>query len=215
MQYIIQFIFTLLACLPLPILNILGNILGTILYLVSPRLRERTITNLGYSEIISDCNKINSFARKITQETIKTSLELTIALTRSPEYISSLFKNIEGQKYLQEAIHEHKGILLMTPHLGSFDLAGRYLSQLTPFPITGIFKPPKQASLVPIMEHGRERGNVKVATADQKGVRKAYKALKNQEAVVLLPDQVPETGEGIMATIFNHPAYTMTLAAKL
>ncbi|MCV2508998.1 MAG: hypothetical protein N4Q32_00990, partial [Neisseriaceae bacterium] len=59
------------------------------------------------------------------------------------------------------------------------------------------------------------RGNVKVATADQKGVRKAYKALKNQEAVVLLPDQVPETGEGIMATFFNHPAYTMTLAAKL
>ncbi|QRN41573.1 MAG: lysophospholipid acyltransferase family protein [Neisseriaceae bacterium] len=215
MQYIIRFLFTFLGYFPLPILHILGNILGDILYLSSPRMRQITATNLSNSEIISDCNKIKSFTRKVIKETVKTSLELTIALTRHPEYISSLFKYTQGRQYLTKALQEQKGILLMTPHLGSFDLAGRYLSEIIPSPVTGIFKPPKQKSLVHIMEHGRERNNAKVATADKKGVRKIYKSLKNKEAVILLPDQVPENGEGIMATFFNYPAYTMTLAAKL
>jgi KDO2-lipid IV(A) lauroyltransferase len=41
------------------------------------------------------------------------------------------------------------------------------------------------------------------------------KALKNGEAVGILPDQVPGRGEGLWAPFFGKPAYTMTLAARL
>ena len=41
------------------------------------------------------------------------------------------------------------------------------------------------------------------------------KALKKGEAIGLLPDQVPQEGEGVWADFFGKQAYTMTLSAKL
>jgi Kdo2-lipid IVA lauroyltransferase/acyltransferase len=39
-------------------------------------------------------------------------------------------------------------------------------------------------------------------------------ALKNGEAVGLLPDQVPPEGLGVWAPFFGEPAYTMTLSVR-
>ncbi len=64
------------------------------------------------------------------------------------------------------------------------------------------------------MEEGRG-GNVKLAAADLSGVRTLMKALRRKEAIGILPDQVPGSGEGIWAPFFGKPAYTMTLAARL
>jgi KDO2-lipid IV(A) lauroyltransferase len=41
------------------------------------------------------------------------------------------------------------------------------------------------------------------------------KDLKKGNAIGLLPDQVPQHGEGVWADYFGKPAYTMTLSAKL
>ena len=47
------------------------------------------------------------------------------------------------------------------------------------------------------------------------GVRTLLKALKSGRLTGLLPDQVPQNGEGVWADFFGKPAYTMTLPAKL
>jgi KDO2-lipid IV(A) lauroyltransferase len=47
------------------------------------------------------------------------------------------------------------------------------------------------------------------------GVRRLLKALKQGQAVGMLPDQVPGVGEGVWVPFFGRPAYTMTLAARL
>jgi KDO2-lipid IV(A) lauroyltransferase len=65
------------------------------------------------------------------------------------------------------------------------------------------------------MRNGRERGLVRLATADVSGVRTLYKALKRGEAIGLLPDQVPSQGEGEWVDFFARPAYTMTLSGRL
>ena len=46
-------------------------------------------------------------------------------------------------------------------------------------------------------------------------MRILLKALKTGQAIGLLPDQVPQNGEGVWAGFFGKPAYTMTLSAKL
>src|SRR5690625_6865119 len=48
-----------------------------------------------------------------------------------------------------------------------------------------------------------------------RGVREFMRALRRGEAVGMLPDQVPSWGDGVWATFFDKPAYTMTLAARL
>jgi KDO2-lipid IV(A) lauroyltransferase len=54
-----------------------------------------------------------------------------------------------------------------------------------------------------------------LAPATLAGVRVLARALKNGEPVGVLPDQVPQQGEGVWAPFFGRPAYTMTLPAKL
>ena len=46
-------------------------------------------------------------------------------------------------------------------------------------------------------------------------MRQVLKALRQGQAVGLLPDQVPPAGLGVWAPFFGRSAYTMTLAARL
>jgi len=65
------------------------------------------------------------------------------------------------------------------------------------------------------MEGARARGNLRLAPANLSGVRMLAKFLKQGKPVGILPDQVPQEGEGVWADFFGRPAYTMTLPAKM
>ena len=54
-----------------------------------------------------------------------------------------------------------------------------------------------------------------MASADQSGVLKLQRALKQGELVGMLPDQDPGQEGGIVAPFFNSPVNTMTLLVRL
>ncbi len=211
MSFLLRVVFRLLGLLPLPVLHLLGNVLGTAAYFAAPKLRQRIRENLQQARIIADPRTV----RQVACESVKGGLELAIAWTRSPEYMVSLFKEIHGWEYVEAAITAQQGLLLITPHLGSYDLAGRMLSEQLPFPLTAMYRPPKKAYLEPVMNAGRARGKGRTAPATAHGVRQVVRALRQHEAVIVLPDQVPQAGEGVVVRFFGRPAYTMTLAARL
>ena len=97
--------------------------------------------------------------------------------------------------------------------LGCFEIAAQVAA--TEFPITALYRPPNPAWLRTIVERWRARENLRLARADLAGVRELHAALSSNEAVGMLPDQVPGKGQGEWADFFGKPAYTMTLAAKL
>jgi len=66
-----------------------------------------------------------------------------------------------------------------------------------------------------LIDSGRSKGLVKLAPANVHGVRSLMQALKKGEAIGILPDQIPNEGDGEWADFFGKPAYTMTLASKL
>jgi KDO2-lipid IV(A) lauroyltransferase len=78
-----------------------------------------------------------------------------------------------------------------------------------------MYRPPKKAALKPLIEGARARHNLHLAPANLSGVRILAKTLKKGEPIGLLPDQVPQEGEGVWAPFFGRDAYTMTLPAKL
>ena len=108
--------------------------------------------------------------------------------------------------------------MFITPHIGSYDLAGRYISQQLPFPLTAMYKPPKIKALDSVMQAGRVRGKGKTAPTNIQGVKQVIKALRSGEATIVLPDHAPspeEGGDGVWVPFFGKYAYTMTLAGKL
>jgi KDO2-lipid IV(A) lauroyltransferase len=215
MSKLVQLVLSLLARLPLSWLQCLGAILGRLTYLSSPRYAERMRSNLASSKICENYQVLQGLVKQSALETGKGALELSIAWCREPEDIAALVKACHGWEHVERALQAGHGIVFVTPHLGSYDIAGRYISSRLPFPLTAMYRPPKLTWLEPVMQAGRARGKGKTAPATGAGVRILMKALKSGEATIILPDQVPGNGEGVWAPFFGKPAYTMTLVPRL
>jgi len=119
---------------------------------------------------------------------------------------------VEGWEHVAAARARDDALMFLTPHIGSFEVAGQYCGAR--FPFVCLYRPPKNTHLEPVMVTGRTRGHMSLAATDQAGIKKLLRTLRQREAIGLLPDQVPQSGEGIWAPYFGQPAYTMTLAAR-
>ena len=121
---------------------------------------------------------------------------------------------VTGWEAVQKVQDSGLGVLMLTPHIGAFELLSLWIGQRAPF--TAMYRPPKQAMIAEAMLSGRQKYQVKMASADVKGIRAMLRALKNGELVGLLPDQVPNTqGDAVLVDVFGAPAWTMTLPSKL
>jgi KDO2-lipid IV(A) lauroyltransferase len=198
----------LVGKLPLPLLHALGTLLGWAMYGTSPTYRRNLRTNLelaGYTDARVRREAIASAGRMLA--------ELPALWFRPHAEAAALVREVEGFDEALAARSQGKPVLFLTPHLGSFEVAAQYTSLR--MPITVLYRPPKIAWLEPLMLEGRSRPTVRLVPADISGVRAIFRALKEGQAVGLLPDQVPSEGEGDWADFFGRPAYTMTLAARL
>jgi Kdo2-lipid IVA lauroyltransferase/acyltransferase len=142
--------------------------------------------------------------------------ELAMAWTASIARLEKLFVPCPDWHLVEEAEAAGRPIIFVTPHLGCYDIAGRYVASRVS--ITALYRPPKLRWLEPIMEAGRARGGATTAPADASGVRALLKALKQGKHIMILPDQVPAAekgGEGVWAPFLGEPAYTMTLLPRL
>ena len=169
-------------------------------------MRENMALALGEAEAA----RIRSAA---IAEAGKGMLELPRIWLRTQAETVSLVVRVSGWELVEAASREGRGILYLTPHLGCFEVTAQYLS--THAPITVLYRPPKRAWLQAMIEAGRARAQLHLAAADLSGVRGLLKALRRGEAVGMLPDQAPRSGEGRWLDFFGRPAYTMTLAGRL
>jgi KDO2-lipid IV(A) lauroyltransferase len=123
----------------------------------------------------------------------------------------------EGDGLIEAALAAGRGLVVLTPHLGAFEvcaqaIAERFGDRTT---LTAMYRPARQAWLRELEESARARPGLATAPASLAGVRQMIRALRRGEAVGLLPDQVPPLGMGVWAPFFGRPAYTMTLATRL
>jgi KDO2-lipid IV(A) lauroyltransferase len=119
---------------------------------------------------------------------------------------------------VEQAYAQGKGVIVLTPHMGCFEVIAQALAQhYAPQhgPLTVLYRPARQPWLAEVMAGARERPGLETAPANLSGVRQMIKALRKSHSVGLLPDQVPPEGMGLWSPFFGQPAYTMTLAARL
>lgn len=202
-----------LAWLPLAWLHVLGSMLGRIVYCTSRGYSARLDENLRQSGLAASEAEFDRLRKAAAAEAGKTILELLAIWLSSTQRLCRWIREVENRELIDEARRAGKGILLLTPHLGCFEIAGFHFGQT--LPITILYRPPRVHWLEPLMVAGRTRGQTELATTDLKGVRRLLKALRKGDAVGLLPDQAPRFGEGVWAPFFGRPAFTMTLCNRL
>jgi KDO2-lipid IV(A) lauroyltransferase len=208
-----MFLLKLLARLPLPLLHGLGIALGWLIYWAPGRHSERLRHNVFASGVCApgrDCRKL---LRQAIGESGKAIVELLPVWLRPYEKVLQLVKGTSGWEHIDAARAAGKGIILIGPHIGCFEMLNLYYASLHPF--TAMYKPPRKAVLADLMLAGRQRGQATLVPTDLSGVRAQLAALKRHEAIGILPDQVATGGDGVWAPFFGRPAYTPTLVASL
>lgn len=198
-------LFRLLSKLPLSVLHALGTTLGWLVYCASAsyrRILKENIGRAGYARLLH-----SSIA-----ESGKSILELPFVWCASPKRVLNTAV-IENWELAQAALDSKRGVIFLTPHLGCFEIIAQAIAARTS--LAALYRPPRKDVLKPLIEGARARHNLLLAPANLTGVRTLLKELKKGNAIGLLPDQVPQNGEGVWADFFGKPAYTMTLSAKL
>jgi len=199
------------AGLSLGFLHHLGSALGWLGYALSPSYRRRMVENAAQAGL----------TRAQWRPAIASAGRMVMELPRlwlRPADASALeLLRFEGDALLTRALDVGRGVLLLTPHMGCFEItaqgvAARWGSRR---PITVLYRPARQAWLRKLEETARDRPHLQAVPATLSGVRQMIRALRRGEMVGLLPDQVPPVGMGVWAPFFGKPAYTMTLAARL
>lgn len=207
------FLFEVLARLPLSVLHRMGALFGWITYFLSGRYAARLRANLQHAGLARSASEMQTLLHANIRESGKGVLELPWVWLRPFEKVVASVTQCHGWEHFEAAHVPGKGVIVLTPHIGCFEVIGLYVAAR--LPMTCLYRVPRWKSLDTLMHAGRERGQMKLAPADLGGVRQLLKALKRGEVIGVLPDQVPGNGEGEWVPFFGQPAYTMTLIGRL
>jgi KDO2-lipid IV(A) lauroyltransferase len=199
-----------LSLLPLSISRALGAFLGGLLWRGRGREKRVTITNLQLCFPELSEAEVHALARESLQETMKTAMEAGAVWRRDYAWLKSKMVEVEGEHILRDKLALGKGLLVLAPHHGNWEVVAPYLASIAP--LTAMYQPLKSAAMDELVLNGRSKLNITMAPTNRKGVMMLLKALQQGTIVGILPDQVPEkTAAGGVAPFFGQPALTIGL----
>ena len=201
-------ILVLIAALPLCIVQMIGAGLGLLAYIGSRSYRE--LFRSQYDTVVTSHQLQSQLWSAVMASGQLFSDSLWI--WRNPKQALHLVE-IQNWDLVETAISEGHGLVMLTPHLGGFEIIPRVLAQH--FPATILYRPSRQDWLNRIVEEGRAYPNMHFVPTNLNGVRQMTRALSKGEAIGILPDQVPTGGDGVWVPFFGRPAYTTPLPARL
>lgn len=137
--------------------------------------------------------------------------ELPLVWLASLPRVFRLVREVRGWEHLEAA--KGRGVVLLAPHLGCWEICGMYIASRLPF--TALYTPPRQEWVHAMMKEGRERVGLNTVPPTTGGVRALLTRLKAGEAVFILPDQTASGGEGQWLRFLDHPAYMPSLPYRL
>ena len=206
-----QTLFRCIAKLPLPLLHAIGGVLGWLSYLLSGTYRLRLSGNAAQAHVA------RADWRGSIAEAGRLVAELPFLWLRPHSEPVSPPLRWSGAELIDAALERGHGLVLMTPHLGAFEICAQAYAERwgARVPLTALYRPARRRWLREMIDASRARPGLRTAPATLAGVRQMLRALRRGESVGLLPDQVPPDGMGVWSKFFGRPAYTMTLAARL
>ncbi|MGK0673843.1 MAG: lysophospholipid acyltransferase family protein [Halothiobacillaceae bacterium] len=201
------------ATLPLPLNHALGGLIGRIAAHIPNRLRHVTRQNLALCFPAMSAQERRRLERQSLIETGKTLTEVGPLWRWPRERLLEIVRETPGLELVEQTRAEGHGIILLGPHIGAWELVGLYAS--IRWPMTSLYKPPKQVALETPMRKARERLGATLVPTDASGVKALLQALKRREVIGILPDQEPTEGQGVFSPFLGQSAYTMVLASRL
>lgn len=202
------------SLLPLQVLRLLGAWLGWCNWVIGTRAKKSTLINLAMCFPQMSPEERKSLAKKSLIETMKTLMEAGKVWRNDWAWLETKIRGVTNQQILDEKFNQQRGLIVITLHMGNWEVVGPYVAKH--FPLTALYQPLKTPVLDELVLEARQAKNMTMAPGSSQGIKKILQALRQRQAVCILPDQVPDRNTGrVLSTFFNKPAWTMSLIHSL
>ncbi|WP_144823750.1 lysophospholipid acyltransferase family protein [Marinobacter piscensis] len=191
----------------------IGQFLGGLAWRLPTKSRRVTDINLDIClpELSGKERKALSFASM--QHTGMTAMEIPLMWEWPVEKCLSLVRETRGLELVDQALASKKGLILLAPHLGNWELAGLYFS--SQHEMAALYSPPNIPEFEEYMIKVRGRLGSELVRGDRRGLIRMMEILREGGVVGILPDQSPRGKTNVFAPFFGMDVRTMTLVAKL
>lgn len=192
----------------------LACVIGRLAFLAARRERQRVLEHLSWAY---GREKSSEAIRNLAQGVFLHFAQVAVDVLRFPklsrEELDRLVDKGEGFSVIDRALAEGRGVILLTAHLGNWELMGA-LFRFYNYPAAVVGRKIYYEKFNEFILNLRE--SVSLRTIYQEApARELLRVLQENQILGLLADQDLDRFEGIFVPFFGRPAYTLTTPVKL
>jgi KDO2-lipid IV(A) lauroyltransferase len=196
----------------LHIMRALGRHLGRVAYWSDGHHRRIVRRNLAFCFPEWDRQTADRCAREVFQNFGFMALEVLQLAVKGPDG-SWLQVRMEGAEHLQGCLQAHGSALLVSAHIGNWEIGPLYAARHLGRPVASVAKPMEWAPFNRWVTAMRTRHGNRIIEKEG-ALPEMTRTLRQGGLLALLVDQSPRTSEGVEVAFFGHPV-TATPAAAM
>jgi KDO2-lipid IV(A) lauroyltransferase len=190
--------------LPLPLARMIGRALGGVTYRLLGRYRRVALKNLQL--VFGDTTSVHGRVR-MARGVFRHFGEMAVEFVKMPQLNRAdvdRLVTVKGEENLRAALAMGKGTLLVTGHLGNWEMMGRWLTTHG-YGLNVVARDARDPMTTKLMSDTRE-GNGATVLYRGNSARAVLQCLRRNEIVAILPDQ---NAADVFVPFFGHPTGTV------
>jgi KDO2-lipid IV(A) lauroyltransferase len=189
-----------------------GSLLGLIFYALDFEHRRIVRRNLRFAYPHATATHLRQTARGVFQSVAVTILEMLRMLCWSPRDLQQQVR-VEGEEHLRRALNAGRGAIVISAHIGNWEIALAYGGCFLGLPVTAIVKRMRFGPLDRWLNGQRARFGTRIRYKQQ-ALSEMMEVMRRKEALAILIDQ-SKRSEGVPVQFFGAETVTTSVAALL
>lgn len=203
----------LLGWLPLTVLHRLAVVPGLLLRVLPWKKHAIIKANLALSFPDWDEGQRRRLHHRYLVELFRLIFEAGALWHWSRKQIEDHVRLVEGQDLWQQICTDDRATLMVSGHLGNWELLNLYLSQH--LPLATLYRAPTDPALDAFINLPRKRFGARMVAGNRAALRQLLTQLRSGQMAAIAADIQPKRGDGVFVPLFGVPALTMTLLNNL
>ncbi len=206
-------ILRLFALLPWRAAQAVGAAIGWLMWKLPNRSREVVRINLANCFPQLDAAARERLVGQSLRDIGRTMTESACAWIWPAQKSLKLIRQVDGAEVLQAALDSGKGVVLLSSHLGNWELLLQYVCSLCQ-PII-LYRPQKLQAVDELLVKQRTQLGNQMASSTKEGILSLIKAVRKGGVAGIAADPEPSLSSGVFVPFFGVPALTSKFVPSL
>ena len=203
----------LFALLPWRAVQAVGSAIGWLMWKLPNGSRQVVRVNLGkcFPDTAPEAREV--LVGQTLKDIGKTLTESACAWIWPAQKSLGLIRQVEGMDVLQQALQSGKGVVLISSHLGNWEMLLQYVCSLCQPSI--LYRPPKLKAVDELLVRQRTQLGNELAPSTREGIVSLVKRVRSGGIAGIAADPEPSRTSGVFVPFFGVPTLTSKFVPSL